>query len=268
MNNFSANYVESNGITIHYYRAPGGRFPVVLLHGITDNGLCWARTADVLAADYDVIALDARGHGLSDKPDTGYSPADHAADVVGVIQALDLDRPALVGHSMGGEVVAIVAASYPALVRGAVLEDPPWRVEDLRPDERAGMAAQWQEWIQGFREVTREQLMNRQRSEAPTWDESELGPWADSKKQVSPDVIKFVPGQHDSWRALLPRITCPVLLVTADVDRGALVPPDVAAVVAEYPHMQAIHLPGAGHNIRREQYDAYIAAVTAFLAGL
>ena len=80
-----------------------------------------------LAGEYDMILPDARGHGLSDQPPTGYAPQDHAADVAGLIRGLGLERPILIGHSMGAGVAATVAAHYPDLVAGAILEDPPWR---------------------------------------------------------------------------------------------------------------------------------------------
>ena len=114
----------TNGITIHYYRtektAQMRSWPsLVLLHGITDSGLCWPRVVKALAPEYELILPDARGHGLSDKPATGYAPQDHAADVAGLIRGLGLERPILIGHSMGAGVSATVAALYPDQVRGS-----------------------------------------------------------------------------------------------------------------------------------------------------
>ena len=71
--------IITNGISIHYYRTentPATRSgpSLVLLHGITDSGQCWPRVVNALASEYDMILPDARGHGLSDKPSTGYAP--------------------------------------------------------------------------------------------------------------------------------------------------------------------------------------------------
>ena len=64
MDNWHSAWVESNGINIHYHRT-GGPYPVLLLiHGFTDNGLCWSRVARQLEANYDILMLDSRGHGL------------------------------------------------------------------------------------------------------------------------------------------------------------------------------------------------------------
>ena len=59
--------VNINGIRVHYYRIPGNGSPFILLHGATDNGLCWTPVAEDLAGQYDVIMVDAQGHGLSDR---------------------------------------------------------------------------------------------------------------------------------------------------------------------------------------------------------
>src|SRR5512137_2856468 len=134
MSILSSTSILTNGINLHYYRtektAQVRSWPsLVLLHGITDSGLCWPRVVKALAPEYELILPDARGHGLSDKPATGYAPQDHAADVEGLIRGLGLERPILIGHSMGAGVSATVAALYPDLMSGVILEDPPWRME-------------------------------------------------------------------------------------------------------------------------------------------
>ncbi|PJF47663.1 MAG: alpha/beta hydrolase [Chloroflexi bacterium] len=59
-----------------------------------------------------MVAPDARGHGLSNAPERGYAAADHAADVAALIRALELNRPIVMGHSMGGAVATPVAAQH------------------------------------------------------------------------------------------------------------------------------------------------------------
>jgi N-formylmaleamate deformylase len=88
------------------------------------NGLCWTGLARVLEKEFDVIMPDARGHGNSSVPDFGYRYEDHANDVVGLINALKLPPPILLGHSMGGMTAAVVASRKPNLLRGLVLADP------------------------------------------------------------------------------------------------------------------------------------------------
>ena len=66
MQNWQQGDISSNGIRIHYYRTGGvDKPPLILAHGLTDNGLCWTRTAEALMSDFDVVMVDARNHGLS-----------------------------------------------------------------------------------------------------------------------------------------------------------------------------------------------------------
>ena len=64
MNNWTEGDVITNGVRMHYYRTgDGSKPPLVLCHGFSDSGLCWTPTARALEADYDVVMIDARGHG-------------------------------------------------------------------------------------------------------------------------------------------------------------------------------------------------------------
>src|SRR5437879_1516408 len=109
--------VKTNGLRMHYYRTGGEKPPLVLAHGATDSGLCWSRFARALESEYDVILPDARGHGLSDAPESGYTSSEHAADLAGIIDALGLQQPAVGGHSMGAGAVLCLIADYPDLAR-------------------------------------------------------------------------------------------------------------------------------------------------------
>ncbi len=115
-----------NGQTIHYYRAESANPHLLLIHGISDNGLCWLRLAQDLAGSYDIIMVDLRGHGSSSKPAEVYSIQDHAADVAGLLTNLDLGKTAIMGHSLGASVAALLAANFPQLISCVILEDPVW----------------------------------------------------------------------------------------------------------------------------------------------
>ena len=125
MNSWKSAYLNSSGLRIHYYRTGGGGPPVIINHGAGDDGLCWMRIAQVLEKDYDVILPDARGHGKSDPGKGNYSAQARAADLLGLIESLRLDRPVVGGHSMGADTALTFAADYPHRVRGVFLEDPP-----------------------------------------------------------------------------------------------------------------------------------------------
>jgi pimeloyl-ACP methyl ester carboxylesterase len=259
--------LTANGIRLHYYRTGSGSKPaLVLSHGITDYGLNWAVLARALESDYDVVMYDARGHGRSDAPPSGYSPQDHAADLLGLIEALGLRRPALLGHSMGATDIAAAVALAPEVPSCVLLEDPPWRPQAAAPAENRAFAENWRADVVRMKASSREELLDRIRTQAPRWSDEERERWADAKLQLDPLVLDFVTAPPFDWRAALPHITCPLLLITADTEAGAIVGPELAQEVVQLaPRARVVHIPGAGHSIRREQFDAYVAAVRSFL---
>jgi N-formylmaleamate deformylase len=267
MSNWSEGQIFSNGVNLHYYRTGGDKPPVVLLHGFTDNGLCWTSVARVLEQDYDVIMYDARGHGLSDRPITGFTPQLLTEDAANVIQILQLERPFLLGHSMGAATAGQVAARHPDLVRAMALEDPPWHVfEHERATTLGGNRAfSFKDWVADLKKLTREEIIAIGQKSNPSWPEEELGPWADAKLQLSMDVFTDRQRVAQPWREVIPRISCPTLLITADPARGAIINQnDVQEIEHLWHSGTVLHIEGAGHNIRREQYTTYITAIQAF----
>ncbi len=263
-------YVAANGLRFHYWRTGGDKPSVVLCHGFSDNGLCWLPVARALEADYDVIMLDARGHGLSDAPEDGYTTEDRAADLAACIRALGLEKPAVLGHSMGGATAAYAAYKYPELIGKALLEDPAWWDDNphqpMTEEERQTFVEERRAGILAQKSKSREALMAQCRKDCPAWAEEELGNWAISKQQMSPYVIGIFEQQRPPWREMVAEIRCPVLLITANVERGAIVTPPMAEEAARIaPHLQVAPIPTAGHNVRREDFPAYMAAVKAFL---
>jgi pimeloyl-ACP methyl ester carboxylesterase len=254
-------------VRLNYYRRGRGVKPVVLAHGITDNGLCWSGVAAAMEADYDLVAVDARGHGLSDRPESGYGVSDHARDLAGLIRDLALERPALMGHSMGADSVAVLAADYPELVGCLILEDPPWRADDqaMTQGEMEARAAEWKSRIAERRSFSLEKLARLVRSDHPSWPEEDVLPWAEAKMQVDPKVVEYIYSRR-SWKETVKLLQCPVLLITADPRAEAIVTPDVAKEARELnPRVEVIRIEGAGHSIRRDQNAEYVRAVRGFL---
>jgi non-heme chloroperoxidase len=125
--------LAGHGVRIAGERRPGepGRPVVVLLHGGGQTRHSWDRTADRLSrAGWPVLALDARGHGDSDRsPDGDYSLEPFAADLLAVLDGLERP-PVLVGASLGGITALVVAGEHPGLVAALVLVDV---VVDIEP---------------------------------------------------------------------------------------------------------------------------------------
>lgn len=135
---FKTQTIKTNGTEL--YVRVGGKGPaVVLLHGFGDTGDMWAPIAAKLVADHTVIVPDLRGMGLSAHPDTGYSKANEARDIAGVMDTLKVDKAQLVTHDIGNMVGYALVAQYPARISRWVVIDAPlpgvgnWQAQLLNP---------------------------------------------------------------------------------------------------------------------------------------
>ena len=115
--------LSANGFTFHLLDWGGRGEWLVGLHGLASQAHIWDLTAPQLIDSFRFIAVDQRGHGLSDKPDSGYDFSTISADLDAVLNALEIDRAMLIGHSWGGNVALQYAVDQPDLVTGLVLID-------------------------------------------------------------------------------------------------------------------------------------------------
>lgn len=118
-----SSYVEVRGLRFHYLDWGGEGPTLVLLHGLASTARIWDLTAPYLASWARVVALDQRGHGLTDKPRDGYGFDDVSKDLEAFLEATDLGKPLLVGHSWGGCVALHYASRRPEAVAGLALVD-------------------------------------------------------------------------------------------------------------------------------------------------
>jgi len=273
MDQLTTGYFVSHGTKLHYYRTGGSKPPLVLIHGITDDGLCWAPAAEALANEYDVVMVDVRAHGKSDAPDSGYDYKTIADEIVGLINGLKLERPLVMGHSMGAMITLTLAGLHPDLPRAIILEDPPafWRTRPPSQEELDGRAFM-KTWMLGLKRKTHADLLEDIHSASPSWSEDEIGPWIDSKHRLSLKIIQLIDSPDAvpaNFHELLQQITCPAFLITADHELGAiLTDDDVTELQRSVRHLERVHIPGAGHNIRREQFVNYLKSIQRFLRKL
>jgi N-formylmaleamate deformylase len=259
---WTAGTITANGIAVRYHRTGGPHPPLVLAHGFSDNGLCWTRIARELEDAFDVVMVDARNHGESARAVVG--PEDLADDLAGVIAALGLGRPALMGHSMGAQTAAEVAARYPGRVARLVLEDPPWRTAELGDDTMARQRDGFRQWLGSMAGMSLEAIEEAGAEASPAWDAEEFPAWARAKQQV--DLRALHGMSFTPWPSVVAAIACPTLLLYGDPALGGIVDAAMAhGAGAANRFIRTQHVAGAGHNIRREQYDMFLAAVRAFL---
>ena len=154
-------FAHVNNIQLHYLDHPGADQTIVLMPGITANAHSFDGLVGAgLSPRFRVLALDLRGRGLSDKPATGYSMADHAADVVGLLDTLGFQQVVLGGHSFGALLTFYLAAHYPERVTKLVLIDAAAslhpRVRDLiKPslDRLGKIVPSWDAYLQAMKQA-------------------------------------------------------------------------------------------------------------------
>jgi len=205
---------------------PAAAPPLVLLHGLGEGSADWDGVAPAFARRWRVYAPDLRGHGRSDWPGD-YSAELMAADVLGFLDALHLDRVDLIGHSMGGLVGYLVAGDHPARVGRLILEE----AAELRPRPRP----------------------------APERGDGELPyDW---------DMVLAIRAQIDNpdpaWSRRLGRITAETLVLAGGA--ASQVPQDwVAALARQIPGARLTTIE-AGHEIHRNEPDAFTTTALDFL---
>lgn len=240
---------------------------LVLLHGFSDSAECWLPWFPLLEAS-GFLAYDVRGHGRSGLPEETLGPTTNVADFETALLGQDVppEGAVLLGHSMGAAIAVSVAARRPELVRAVVLEDPPFPVRPVPgPEESAAP-----DWFLAMLSQSVAERIERGRADNPSWADDELEPWARSKDEVDPHGFEL-PGEPViplvEW---LPSITCPVLLVHGDASRGSTMSAESVAACAKAAAgpFSAVHVGGAGHNVRRDQREAFRQAVNEFLTGL
>ena len=256
--------VRVTGGELAYHRTGGARPALVLSHGLTDNGLCWRRFATEMAPDFDVIMLDARGHGASSRPVSG-DPLDPARDLADALAALDLQNPVVMGHSVGARATAAYANAYPDRVCCVVLEDP-FFLPQPGPEAAAVRQSRFRSQVARFQAMTEAEIVAMGRAASPGWHEDDFPAWAAAKRQVDAEAL---PAFTAPWRQEIDRISAPTLIVHGEAALGSLISPAIRdEAQALNPNIKTAEIAGAGHNVRREAFPEFVTAVRSFLSGV
>ena len=264
MTDWSTGNCETNGINIHYTRTGGNKPPLILLHGLTANGACWAALAHALEGDYDVIMPDARGHGKSSVPNDGYRYEDLANDVVGLIEALRLSPPILIGHSMGGMTAAVVASRNPKLLRCLILADPTFLSPKVQREIRdSDVADQHRRYLNmSLADVVAEA---RIRHPDRSLDTIEL--IARARLQTSMAAFDVLTPPNPDYIQVVSAIEVPSLLVIGG--SAGVVSPDVAADLQGLNlRLQVEQIPETGHGLHYDQPERFAVVVKSFLRSI
>lgn len=261
---WKSGYIKSNGNNLFFTRTGGDKPPVLLAHGGSDDSGCWMDFAMQLEKDYEVIMYDAIGHGNSPRI-VKDKPADLILDMSNVIKDLKLEKPAIWGHSMGAATTAGYAALHSDEISLIILEDVPWfdNPEKLNEERKRSYT------IPGLQKGTLQEAIELSRKVHPHHMDSIHERWALSKMKFDIDGIALTPDMlpiPKRWEDQASKITCPALILTADVDMNALVTPDVAVkALSIMQNAQWAYIPNAGHTIRYEQFELVMGVVENFI---
>jgi pimeloyl-ACP methyl ester carboxylesterase len=248
---FHTQMVQTNGTSL--YVRIGGKGPaVVLLHGFGDTGDMWGLMAADLVKDHTVIVPDLRGMGLSAHPDTGYTKKNQAADIVGVMDALSVQKADLVTHDIGIMVGYAMAAQYPArITRWVAIDAPLPGIGDWDNILRSPLL-----WHFNFRGPDEERLVQgRERIYLDRfWNELSADP-----KTIDEETRNHYAGLYARPRAML---KMPILGLGAEKSFGPGMAEQLRFVAS---NVTGGIVPGSGHWIMEENPQATIRLVTEFL---
>lgn len=268
-------FTSLDGETLYAVHEPGEGPTVLLLHGFGGATVSWRETISALAdAGYDVYALDMRGFGLSDKGfEADYSHAAQVRRVLAWMDAAGLERAALVGHSMGGDVAARIALSDPERVSQLVLVSA----------SIAGQGHQYRvpSFLLDVPFLRRWGQIGLQRI-VPEYLDDILCDSVEDESVITPDLIADyrrvlnTPGWELALLSMLrdageeetpvEALQVPTLVVWGTAD--TTVSPEQGERLARViPGAEAVELEGAGHLLMHEQPDAFQAALLDFLDG-
>lgn len=265
--------IQINNSYLHYYRTgKGERPPLILVHGFTDNGLCWTPVARELQDTYDVIMPDMRGHGLSARVGKN-KDLDMTQDLAELIKALGLNKPIVGGHSMGSMITYELAIRFPELPGALFFEDPIWWLGDpfkefqnAEPGEDPISA-----WAKTLPGIPLEELLKEYTKDNPTWSEELIRTMCEAKKQLDTGMVdnlskKMMEPQWD-WQEEIRKFPQPFMLFSGDPEKGGFITPEVSARVKEIrPDAMTLQVPDVGHLIRFDGFPVFMKGLKGFLS--
>jgi pimeloyl-ACP methyl ester carboxylesterase len=264
MTTWGSGVCETNGIGIHYLRTGGGKPPVVLLHGLTGSGACWTPLARALEGEFDIVMPDARGHGGSSAPHHGYRYDDHASDVVGLICGLELSRPVLLGHSMGGMTAAVVASRCAGILRGLILVDPTFLSAERQREVHDSDVADQHHRALGLR---KSDVVAQARARHPRRSPDILEVLAEARLNTRMGAFDVLTPPNPEYRDVVSAIDVPTLLVIGD--SNPVVTLEMATELRSLkPRVRIEQVQGAGHGLPFEQPERLGEVVVSFLRAL
>ena len=268
--------VVVDGLRLHYLDwGRKGRRPVLFLHGGCLTAHTWDLVCLALRADFHCLALDQRGHGDSEwSPALDYSPDAHVRDIRRLIEQLGLERPVLVGHSLGGLNAMVLAATAAEELGGVALVD-------VGPEPHPGAVKRIGDFVMGdpgdgsledF--VERARAFNRRRDPRllryslrhnlrPTPDGTLT--WKYDRRGLTSEYVASLRRRFEGLQKSAETITCPVLVIRG-AESDALSDQQAAGFAAALPDGRWDKVEDAGHTIQGDNPRGVVKVLARFLA--
>lgn len=231
-----------------------GEPTALLVHGLSSSKEGWWRVGPALAeAGYTVTAPDLRGHGEAPK-DGSMSIDQHAADLMALGGPWDV----VLGHSLGGAAVIRAAVANPHWTKRLILEDPALVVPD--PDAaRAELLVDFDHPLTG----PEQERLNT------TWHPTDCEIKAEALAVSGPTAVERTMDENPDWNLVAEAVdlAVPTLLIGADPDQGAIVPPALGSSLTELnERITYTWVPGATHSMHRDEFAAFMSVILDWLA--
>jgi pimeloyl-ACP methyl ester carboxylesterase len=278
---------QCGAVELNFAEGPDAGPPLVVLHGGSARWQYGEQLLTALAGRWHVYALDLRGHGRSGWMPGHYRLRDYADDIVAFLREVVHEPAALYGHSLGGEVALMAAASYPEGVQAVIVGDSPLSsaASPTQDPAHRAMVGYWRDLAASDRspgeiaDALRAMPLHAPGGGEPRPAGEVMGaesPWfafmAVCLYQLDPDTLRAVLDDPAITMAgyemavLLPAIRCPVLLLQADPSAGGvLTDAEVAEALALLPRGEHRRLDGVGHPLHSTHPELIHDEINGFL---
>ncbi len=266
-------YFDSKGTRLHYEATGSGSETIIFIHGNFGSWRWWAPQFSNLPDSYTAYALDLRGCGDSEQPETGYDLETLVSDIEQLTTHLGLKKFHLVGHSLGGALVQEFSCRFPEKVISLTLVAPvpasglatlhkkkePSFLSNLFSPENFFSAFSFL----GLQKNLIRQAFQKSMPGSEYW--SELEPLVEIASKMSPNAFSGFLALLESWQNPAPeRIRCPVLLVHGELD--PIVPQhELIPMETQLQNCRRICWPSVGHAPQLEQPKAFSSLLFSFI---
>jgi pimeloyl-ACP methyl ester carboxylesterase len=254
--------IQSIGINL-YYEIHGEGQPLLFIHGLGSSARDWELQVTDFAKSYKVITFDLRGHGQSDKPAGPYSMSMFAADTVGLLKALGIESPHVVGLSLGGGVAFQMAVDASVPIKS-------FTIVNIKPEM---LVRTFADWLTVWQSIAIVKLLGMRKMGEALSKRMFIKPeqedirkifverWAENDPRAYLHAMRAIVG----WSVLaqIGSIRCPTLVITADQDYSSVSYKE--SYTALIPNARLVVIPDSRHATPVENPQPFNQALRDFL---